>query len=284
MVLLDKSGSLALPINPSDPDCDPVLCPGPTCPSTCPTRLSELQRALGSVLFERGARARFGLTLFPSDATCGAPGAVRVAVSNSDDVEAELKARANDVKAAIDALGLTGTPGDAVTLGGGAPTGPALSWLATLPALQDALRANYVLLITDGAPNCNPDNPNDCTSSQACRCTLNTCGTSSSDTFCTLGCLDGSATTGAVKALRAVGVRTIVVGYGPDVTTGDGAAMLRTMAELGGFARGCPGGTDSECGAGNTCEAATRLCSSRFYAAADGAQLELALREITEQR
>jgi hypothetical protein len=281
MVLLDKSGSLAVPVNPADPACDPAECPGAACPASCPTRLTELQRAFGAVLFERGGRARFGLTTYPTDNACAAPTTVQVAMSTSDDVEAELKARANEVKAAIEAIGLTGTPGDPRTLGGGSATGPALEFLTTLPALQDARRTDYVLLVTDGAPNCNARNPNTCANATACRCTLADCGTTSSAPFCTLGCLDGAATTDAVKALRAVDVKTIVIGYGPDVATGDGAAMLNAMADLGGVARGCPNGTNAECGTGGTCDGATRLCSNRFYAAANGAELEAALRDIT---
>jgi hypothetical protein len=152
-----------------------------------------------------------------------------------------------------------------------------------LHRVADPNRADFVLLLTDGLPNCNPSNSSNCLNAAACKCTTTNCGTDTSAPFCTLGCLDQGGAVAAVNDLRTKDIRTIVVGFGADFGLGgDGPLVLNAMAEAGGFARGCPGGLDSECGgASNPCDQTTKLCTQKFYQAANGAALAAALQDIS---
>src|SRR5262249_49769806 len=88
----------------------------------------------------------------------------------------------------------------------------------TLPELRDATRTSYVLLLTDGLPNCNPANPNSCINAAACQCTLT--GGNCVGQFCALGCLDQDGSVAAIQQLRAYGIFTIVIGFGSETTSG----------------------------------------------------------------
>jgi hypothetical protein len=284
MILLDKSGSMAAPIDSTNPNCPGTSCPGPSCPANCPTRISELRSAMQTFLSGNGNVARMGLTAYPTDPTCGAPSAVRIDTSTSNDVDSELQATATQINQAIQAIGITGSqpPGSTNEVGGGTPTGPSLNFLGTYTPLQDPNRADFILLLTDGLPNCNPSNSNNCINATACKCTTSSCGTDTSAPFCTLGCLDQGGAVSAVADLRTKDILTIVVGFGADTGAGDGPLVLNAMAEAGGFARACPNGTNAECGSNNTCDQATRLCQKKFYQASNGAELAAALADISD--
>lgn len=86
-----------------------------------------------------------------------------------------------------------------------------------------------------------------------------------------------------VRELRQKGIKTIVVGFGADLGSGDGPEVLNALAAEGGFPRECPNGTDAECGAGNSCVQATKLCAGAFYQAATGTELAEALRNIWDR-
>ena len=74
--------------------------------------------------------------------------------------------------------------------------------------------------------------------------------------------------------------RDIVIGFGADTASGDGPDTLNEMAENGGFARSCKNGTNAECGANNTCDTATGLCTRKFYQATSAAELATVLAAI----
>jgi hypothetical protein len=168
---------------------------------------------------------------------------------------------------------------------GGTPTGPSLSMLSRQPSLTgNDGREDYVLLITDGLPNCNSTNANglcacgtSCTPQQvsACQCTTSTC----SGSLCSLGCLDSSGSVAAETSLANVGVKTIVVGFGPDVAAGSALTVLDAMARAGGVPRSCPNGTSAECGAGSTC-LSNRTCDRAFYQASSSAELQGVLSQL----
>ncbi|MEZ4256511.1 MAG: vWA domain-containing protein [Polyangiales bacterium] len=101
--------------------------------------------------------------------------------------------------------------------GGRTPTAGALDLArATLGGIQGA---SYVLLVTDGAPNCTPDlNPDTCTSS--------TSGTRGGAT----SCLDDARSVASVAALAEVNIPTYVIGF----DTGDWGPVLDAMASAGG--------------------------------------------------
>ncbi|MFT3707774.1 MAG: adventurous gliding motility lipoprotein CglB [Archangium sp.] len=285
MLLVDNSGSMLLPTNPSAGGC-PAGCGTSSsnqCPGTCPTRVSEMKSAMATFLQTSGTIARLGVSIFPTDTLCKPASNIDVALpaptTSDDSTDMALSASASQSNTRIQALMPVG----------GTPTGASLEFLGTYGGLTDSndFRDDFVLLLTDGLPNCNDANPNQlcscgasCTAAQtmSCSCTTSTCGGS----LCAKGCLDNDGAVAAVRALRLKGIRTIVVGFGADLVGGAGPAVLNAMAKEGGFARECPMGTDVECGTGNTCNTATKVCTSAFFQASNGTELAAALRKISE--
>jgi hypothetical protein len=261
MLLLDKSGSMNLPIDPN-------------CTSNCRTRIDELRGAMGPFLLQNGAVARFGLTTFPQGAgaeQCSPPGAVRVDIAQSNDVDQELAAHAASIDAIVQGLGST------ETVGGGTPTAASLGVVGQLPSLADPQRSNVVVLLTDGLPNCNAQNPVTVGAGGSCKCTQ---VASFDPAACVAagvqGCLDESAPVQAVRALASQQIQTAVIGFGADT---NGSALLDQMAFEGGLSRSCA--ADADCGASGPCNAG--LCRTRYYQANDGAALAQVLRDIVSR-
>ncbi len=289
MLLVDNSGSMLLPTNPGAGGC-PVNCGTASnpCPGTCPTRITELKSAMATFLQTSGTIARLGATIFPTDPICAASSNIDVQLpmptSTDDGSDSALTATANQVNARIQALSPVG----------GTPTGSSLDFLGTYGGLNDGadFRDDFVLLLTDGLPNCNVSNPNQlctcggsCSAAQYTSCGCTTAGTPpcSSSTLCARGCLDQDGAVDAVKRLRQKGVRTIVVGFGAELVSGAGPVVLNAMARQGGFARECPNSTDAECGgSAGSCNTTTKQCLTAFFQAANGTELAAALRKISE--
>jgi hypothetical protein len=292
MLLVDNSGSMLLPTNPSASGC-PANCgtsASNPCPGTCPTRVSEMKSAMAVFLQSAGTVARMGVSVFPTDSVCKPASNIDVALPapsvTDDGTDSQLTATAAAVNTRIQMLNPTG----------GTPTGSSLEFLGTYGGITDSndFRDDFVLLLTDGLPNCNDANPNNlcgcyqnmsCTPMQtsACDCTLGSGGTACvTMNFCSKGCLDQSGAVAAVRALRLKGIRTIVVGFGADLSGGPGPIVLNAMAREGGFARECPNAMDSECGTNNTCNTTTKVCNSAFFQAANGAELAAALTKISQ--
>ncbi len=140
----------------------------------------------------RQERERFGLMAFPGPDNACAAGTNLV---SSDFFTADA------IAAAL---------GSDAPVSGATPTGESLAAAAKLPALMDATRPRYIVLITDGVPNCYP----------------------------TYGGSDGTADTRAyalqqIQALFTQGVKTFIVGFGRDVD----ATALGQMAAAGGTTR-----------------------------------------------
>lgn len=275
MILLDKSGSMGFPINGSLPACQVsgAPCSG-NCPANCPTRISEVRTSMNTLLTTNGSVARTGLAIYPADNVCGASNRIEVELSQSADVDAELAMNSQQVNQRIQSL----------QVGGGTPTGDSLRFLTNYQPLADADREDFVLLLTDGLPNCNQTlNPEATT----CRCTFTkttptqSCSQNAGG-FIANQCLDRNGSVQAVEELRKKGIKTIVVGFGADTAMGDGPDTLNAMAEAGGFARRCTNGTDAECGMNNTCNRATNVCNRQFYQAANAAELAQALKDIID--
>ncbi len=263
MLLVDRSGSMNQAANPS-------LCADPLCGSDnghlkcdCPTRMSELRLAMSDFLTKHGTVARMGLVPFATDRltankyVCVAPDLsdvekLGVPLSQSEDVNAELQATADSIQARIQSL----------IPKGGTPTGASLRMLSNYEPLGREDRQDFVLLLTDGLPNCNAGN--------TCACKSGTCHED---------CDDASNTVKAVQELAAKSIRTIVVGFGAETGSALGAGPLNAMAEAGGFARACPDGDSATCGANNFCTPA-KVCSKQFYQAANGAELAAVLADI----
>ena len=292
MLLVDRSLSMLRPIEPSDPAC-PSGCGSSTataCPSACPTRISELKSAMGSFLQSSGDVARFGVTQYPTNTVCQPADQINVrfpTVTEDDEGnEAALVAGAAQVNTFI----------QGITTMGGTPTGASLEFvgeygeLNASSELRDDYRDDFVVLLTDGLPNCNDVNPNAlcacstggnvCTAAQvsSCACTSNCVGTS----LCSLGCLDREGVVAKVKKLREKEIRTVVVGFGADLLSGEGPEALNAMAREGGFPRGCANGTDQECGgAPGSCNTTTKQCATSFFQARNATELAEALRAIS---
>lgn len=280
MVLLDTSGSMTQPVDPNDPDCRDTngnLCGGsiPCDVSRCPTRWSEMRAAMSSFLDSSGSIARMGLTTYPASTgttatQCLASSSVKIPIPQVDDADtAALQNAATQISNEILNKPINGSGGPS----GGTPTAESVRFVGTQPELQTQERDDFVLLLTDGLPNCNPNNPN--VGTTACDCGATTCPNNPQV------CLDRDASVAAVTELKTQKeIRTIVIGFGADTAAGSGPATLNAMAEAGGFARSKACDSDAACGAGDTCNLATRVCNRRFYQAANQAELANALAEI----
>lgn len=283
MILVDKSGSMNAPLNSMLPTCG--NCSGATCPSSCPTRISELRTAMNQFLTTSSTVARMGLAFFPkgedttfSPTGCAPTSEIAVdlpAPSVSDTDTAPLTANATTVNMRIQGLG------SATPVTGGTPTAGSLTFLGSYAGLLDDRdnRQDFVLLLTDGLPNCNPANPLSCSSMPPPPANLCTLGPNCNGQYCRAGFLDKDGVVTAVQQLRSRNISTIVVGFGADFASPEALDVLNSMAEVGGFGRKCPNGTNAECGSNNTC-LPNRFCTKQFYAAANATELATALADI----
>jgi hypothetical protein len=146
------------------------------------SRWDGLKTSLDAVLDQNAGKARWGLSLFPAgtqNSSC-TPGAIDVPVAMG--TEAAIKAAVNAFSTSqVDALE------------GRTPTGTTMNAVKSSGALVDPTRSNYVVLMTDGAPNCNSQDQ----------------------------------VQPAIDALYAQSpsVRTFVIGFGADVTSSQGANL-----------------------------------------------------------
>ncbi|MBL8919507.1 MAG: adventurous gliding motility lipoprotein CglB [Myxococcaceae bacterium] len=237
LLVVDRSGSMAQPVNPNDPACRNCMV---NCPPGCLTRGLSMRNALERLLSTTPTPARFGLVLYPTNATCGPPTVASPPVPMSD----EHSVLAMMASATITQL-------RSASFAGGTPTGPALRFAATLPELSiDARREHFMVLATDGLPNCNPMNPATCANPQACRCTIQSCVGQN----CTIGCLDRQNTLDALTEASARDVRTLVIAFSSDVTGNTAAvALFDELASAGGAPLSCSSRSGDECGANNPC-------------------------------
>lgn len=295
MVLVDKSGSMDQPVNPSLPACTTSrgLCGtgdsaklNPCSPTVCPTRWSELNVALDSFLQAQAQTVRFGLAFFPEPVTgvdqpnCVPTTAARVNLPSdpSDDSAATLSGLSTAARTALASVKSQNPPGPTGT-GGATPTGPSLGFFSTYTPLLDPLRLDLVLLLTDGLPNCNGSIP---AASCVCTSTADRCPPQSTVSY---DCLDKDRTVEAVQALDSSGVHTVVIGFGDETRAStDGGVqapiVLQDMALAGSYPRLCPGPQhDQPCGPLNPCQGG--VCLRQYYQAQDSRELGAALAEIT---
>ena len=229
ILVIDRSGSMGDPTTDGMP------------------KWEALRAALQSVLPRLGDDLSIGLTFFPAvlpprDAGPYAP----------EDVCSvprflALEPRPAQVPLILDRF--------STTLPGG-PTPTALSlrlvreWYQAHPDLQGD---RYVILATDGGPNCNITADN-----TTCRCTGGAGLCASTNTFARINCLDAGPAIGEVQMLAAMNVRTFVIGLNG---TQDFADVLNSMADAGGR---------------------PRLGNTRFYNAASATELLRELGAVTQ--
>ncbi len=196
--------------------------------------------AMKAVVNATQAEIRWGLGFFPTDGLCGVmPIEVPVAANNFPAIQKSIDAKAPS---------------------GNTPTAAAMKQAtAYLDTVTDPSR-KYILLATDGAPNCGPCNP-PCPAgwtdkgANCCRKACPNCGESCNT--CESGDTDGALA--AVTAAAMKGYHTFVVGLATDPVW---EGVLDQMAERGLEARmGMP----------------------KYYKVSDQAELEVAMKGIAER-
>lgn len=201
------------------------------------SKYTSLEIAVVDLVRQIGGRARIGAAVFPSfhpEDSCR-PGVEVYPATIGDSL--------SYIDSGTDGPVTTGFASAIhLTPRGGTPTGSTLESL--LPKLAALEGKTYVILATDGGPNCNPDTPCStltcipnieklpgCTEARNC-CT--------SETYGPLNCLDATRTTRAVEGLSAAGITTYVIGL-PGAAGAPGteiyAWLLDEMALAGGAAR-----------------------------------------------
>ncbi|MBX3260590.1 MAG: VWA domain-containing protein [Labilithrix sp.] len=190
---------------------------------------TKVRVTVAKIMRSLGPRAAFGAAMFPApsgDDVC-APGTEIMSVRAGD-------APSSGVDGPTTTALLAATR---VTPSGGTPTGPTLAQLE--PRLAGVAGRRFVVLATDGAPNCNT---NAGCGYDACQLNIEGwpgCPKEGPRNCCEYpdgyseNCTDASSTLGAISALRARGVPVYVVGLpGADAY----ASLLDEMATAGGTA------------------------------------------------
>lgn len=167
MLVVDRSGSMGDPISDG----------------STTTKWSDTKTALTQLVNDYDALLRLGITLYSSDGNCAAGEVTDYAPANGKTVLQKL---------------------DAKRPGGNTPTARTLTKVLKEGKLDDPTRENYVVLVTDGLPNCGDVNVK-----------------------------------GKIDDLRTAGVKTFVIGVGDG--TASNPLLLNQWAEAGGTAR--PGST-----------------------------------------
>ncbi len=278
VMLLDRSGSMAYPLSVAAPTCGGCSLGG--CPATCPTRLSELRQAT-TEFFNSPSRsiARWGLAVFPASAdnnSCG---------GTSTFLEPLPEPANDDAQAAAWDLRSQAIAGDIERLasGGGTPTAESLRFVkASFEGEGPSLRQRYVVLLTDGVPNCNDTNANNLcsvtTPEQVAKCACTTGGGTCTGAYCAKGCLDTSVSQ-VVRELASENIETFVIGFGADTNQESARVILNDLARAGRRAHTCT--KDADCGAGDRCES-DMVCSHAYFQVSNGTELANALHVIVE--
>lgn len=192
-----------------------------------PDKWTQVRLTVAKIMRSLGPRANFGATMFPAVGTDAcAPGTQIMPVRNGDPPGVDGPTT-NTLLAAT-----------RVKPGGGTPTAATLE--RVFGDLGRIAGRKFVILATDGAPNCNPNAT--CSFDQ---CQLNIEGVVGCPKFGPTNCCeppegfrencnDGPRTLTAIGALRSAGIPTYVVGL---PGAGPYAALLDQMAEAGGTAR-----------------------------------------------
>ncbi|MCL2626046.1 MAG: adventurous gliding motility lipoprotein CglB [Cystobacterineae bacterium] len=271
MLLLDTSGSMNDVVKEDEdidgrkvPSCDSTLkvCGSKynsiECPLHCSTRINELRSAMDEFLEnslgdgeDSPPLGKFDLALFPAgkgtNKACDAPQRTEVGFTTSDQY-GDLRANINKVRKVIADLHNFKKEDDVLPIFGGTPTGQSLLYLRdNIPefesAAEDTSRRNFIVLLTDGLPNCNLAT-RDCSAANQCICTTNSSGLCEAKSSCKnlLNCLNQNETVEAIDSLRQNGVITFVIGFGVD-TSHDSKAkdVLNQMAVAGGHPNTCAG-------------------------------------------
>lgn len=229
MLALDKSGSMQLtPESDSSWGCCQSVDRFNQCIGYSPTgsckwnSLKSLLIDSNKFIDQMRRVARLGLAIFPAlsipanDSCAG--GAIYVSVADQPDVNT------SDIRNTLTSVAPTG----------GTPSGQLLRGIANDEAFakEEPQTQRYVILLTDGMPNCNPN-----ISQSACKACTNGGGDPRSMCGDPKYCLDEDNLVGAVTALHGKGIDTFVIGFGSGTSGSDAGRVLNSAAEAGGQAQ-----------------------------------------------
>ncbi|MEI8256468.1 MAG: vWA domain-containing protein, partial [Deltaproteobacteria bacterium] len=212
MFLIDRSNSMRADISGQD---------------LPPSRWNVLEGALSRALPPLEATLSFGATFYPQ-VQLGPPSVEQACLTS---VRVDIPPARNNSAAILRVFQNTEP-------GGGTPTYLALrlvhSWFDAQPATRDP---RYIVLATDGGPNCNA-----ALDAATCPCTshdpttmASTCPGDPAMGFDPMpsNCLDDGRTLGEMRAVAGVGIPVFVIGI-DDPTRPDLTAVLNLMADAGG--------------------------------------------------
>lgn len=220
--VLDRSGSMNAPID-----------------RTGLSKYKAAYRSVGALLRAIGHRVEYGAAVFPGrDQSLECDGGRQIfAMSAGDSLELGGPDRngpkLHDLLQRLSALAPAG----------GTPTSAALAGLR--PLLQALGGRTYVVLATDGAPNCNaavrcetgqciPDIEQQSFDGKLCGASFSCCNEERIGEGASVNCIDASGTLEQVSALREAGISTYVVGMPGSEAY---ATLLAALAREGGTAR-----------------------------------------------
>lgn len=207
-----------------------------------PTKYDQMVGAVGSVITQLEAAMspiQWGLIMFPSDNDCGVSANPPVTVGPKQGAKVVATVKANSP-------------------GGSTPLSKAVDVASAYYDTVKDGRGHYLLVATDGEPNCDNGQalPKTCTKNADCPMGQ-ICQVLGPFGFC----IDMGGNSGSVKsvqAARAKGIKTFIVG----ISLNGISTTMNALADAGGTAR-----------AGQT----------KYYPVSDQAQLETALKTITGQ-
>jgi hypothetical protein len=188
----------------------------------------KVRLVVSQILRGLGPRANFGATLFPGfdNDACAPPKEVLPLSPGDPPGTQDGPTTKRLLSATINAPS------------GGTPTAEALR--STLKNLQGAKGKTFVILATDGGPNCNSGNA--CSVDQCQPNIESVPGCPPGGTNCCAppngvpeSCLDSAATVSAVAALKTAGIPVYVIGL-PGTGNPTYASLLDTLASAGGTA------------------------------------------------
>jgi hypothetical protein len=236
MLVVDRSGSMTKSATGTGLDCTQDGTGGTEydvrSPYSC--KWNDLKNALADAengfLVKNAHLARFGLLSFPAETGTCASGAIAVPIGEN-------------IQAIRDHLLNRLIPR------GGTPTAASIKEAIKDPALHNPERdrRRFVMLLTDGLPNCNEslqslcaqcrEQSESCSQEQGCRPTdppLDTCG---KIPFDGASCLDEEGLVQAIAELNSQGVVTFVIGFGTETAQGNASRVLNRAAQAGGHPR-----------------------------------------------
>ncbi|MFT3843011.1 MAG: VWA domain-containing protein [Myxococcaceae bacterium] len=219
-------------------------------------KLPELLNAISFFVASQPTLGRYGVTVFPHDASCGAATASEVLLDFPDagslDHDVDLQAQSD---LAVFALG-------SVTATGQASLADSLRFVDSMPQMRDGRRSHTIILFTSGLPDCGD------------------------------GGLDD--TVAALTELKNDDTRTVVVGFDLDLADAGTVDAFNSLARYGATAGACPHGLDRECGFvddpdggadaghGARCNTQTMVCEPAFVVASNGMELTAGLSQLDQ--